>query len=474
MRPLVVGVVVAGLSACALGPDYVRPEVLAPASFQPEASVDGPGSVADLGWWTLYRDPVLDALIREAIAHNLDLRAAVARVEQARAVVGATGLGLFPQIEARGNATETRAASDTVFGGDRTRDSESVSVGLVWELDLWGRLRRENEAVRAELLGAEYARRGVMVGVVSQVANTWFQLATLREQLDITRATATTREQFLRLTRAQSERGVVSGLDVASAEAQLAQARASIPDFERQIAQAEHALSLLLGRNPSRFAGVSLDAASAMAPDVPAGLPSALLERRPDIQQAEQALVAANARVGSAKAALFPTISITGSYGSLSGPMSDLFTSQAENWSFGVGLVQPLLDADRNLYRVDLADARKAEALIAYESAVRSAFREVADALVAREKLADVERAQTALVEAQQRAEEIATARYKVGYSSYFDVINADRDLFNAKLARSTARLNARLATVQLYRALGGGWQMPESAPQAVTSAAAP
>lgn len=447
------------LAGCALGPDYQRPVFEAPAAYVPEAAADGPGSAADLGWWALYHDPALDALLREAVAHNLDLRAAVARVEQARAVVGATGLGLFPQIDAQAGAARNQAAIDNAPGNVRRADTESVSVGLAWELDLWGRLRRENEAVRAELLAAEYARRGVMIGVVAEVAGTWFRLASLDEQLQITRATVQTREQFLRLTQAQAERGVGSGLDVASAEAQLARARASVPDFERQIAQAQHALSLLLGRNPVRFSAPALDAASAMAPEIPAGLPSTLLERRPDILQAEQALVAANARIGSAKAALFPTLSLTGSFGSLSGDLSDLFSAGAETWSLGVNLLQPILDADRNGYRVDLADARKAEALAAYERAVRNGFREVADALVAREKLAQVERAQLELVAAQQRAEQIATARYKAGYSSYFDVINAGRDLFDAQLAHASARLDARLATVQLYRALGGGWQ---------------
>ena len=451
------------LSACALGPDYARPEIESPGEHA--GQLDAPGSVADLGWWELYRDPELKALIETAIAHNLDLRIAVARLEQAQAVLGSTRLILLPQVSASGGVERTQTNIDSARNGDRLGTTESASLGLSWELDLWGRLRRENEAARAELLAAEYARRGVMVSLVSEVATTWFRLASLDEQLKVTRATSETREQFLQLTQAQFERGTVSGLDVATAEAQLAQARASIPDFERQIAQTEHALSLLLGRNPGAFASRSLDEATAMNPQVPAGLPSSLIERRPDILQAEQTLIASNARVGVAKAALFPRLSLTGSFGSLSSDMTDLFSSGAETWSLGVGLFQPLLDAERNLYRIDLADARKAEALAIYERAVRNGFREVADALVARQKLTEVEVAQNQLVEAQQRAEEIATARYKVGYSSYFDVINADRDLFNAKLARASARLNARLATVQLYRALGGGWQAAQAKP---------
>lgn len=458
MNRLLVLVLASMLAACALGPDYARPDIETPAAFS-NSPADAPGSVADLGWWELYRDPELNALISTAIAQNLDLRIAAARLEQARAVLGSTDLSLLPQVSANAGIERAQASIDNARNGERLATTESVGLGLSWELDLWGRLRRENEAARAELLAAEYARRGVMVSLVSELATTWFRLASLDEQLKVTRATLQTREQFLQLTQAQFERGTVSGLDVATAEAQLAQARASIPDFERQVAQTEHALSLLLGRNPTAFASRSLEQATAMTPQIPAGLPSSLIERRPDILQAEQGLIAANARIGVAKAALFPRLSLTGSFGSLSSDMTDLFSSGAEAWSLGVGVLQPLLDSERNFYRIDLADARKAEALAVYERAVRNGFREVADALVARQKLAEVEAAQKQLVAAQLRAEEIATARYKVGYSSYFDVINADRDLFNAKLSLASARLNARLATVQLYRALGGGWQ---------------
>ncbi|MGQ0700627.1 MAG: efflux transporter outer membrane subunit [Panacagrimonas sp.] len=451
-------ILAATLSACVLGPDYARPEIETPDAYRWQTQADAPGSLGDLDWWKLYLDPELKKLIETAVARNLDLRIAAARVEQAQAALGSTRLGLFPQISGNAGIEREQSSADNARGDNRRSTSESASVALSWELDLWGRLRRDNEAARAELLAVEHARRGVMVSLVSDVATAWFRLASLDEQLRVTRATSETREQFLKLTQAQFDRGTVSGLDVATAEAQLAQARASIPEFERQFAQTEHTLSLLLGRNPGEFARPAWDSATAMAPDVPAGLPSSLLERRPDILQAEQALVAANARIGSAKAALFPTISLTGSFGSLSGDMTDLFTGPAETWSAGVNLLQPLLDSERNLYRVDLADARKSEALASYEKSVRNGFREVADALVSRQKFGEVERAQIELVGAQQRAEEIASARYKVGYSSYFDVINADRDLFNAKLTLASARFNSRIATVQLYRALGGGW----------------
>ncbi|MGQ0620354.1 MAG: efflux transporter outer membrane subunit [Panacagrimonas sp.] len=459
MKRALVLLAATAMSACALGPDYVRPEIGTPDAYRWQPESDAPGSVGDLGWWDLYRDSELKRLIETAIASNLDLRIAATRVEQAQAVLGSARLGQLPRVAGNAGIERAKSSVDAARGNDRIGTGESARIGLSWELDLWGRLGRETEAARAELLAAEYARRGVMVSLVADVATVWFRLANLDEQLRITRATVETRQQFLDLTRAQFDRGTVSGLDVATAEAQLALARASIPEFERQLALSDNALARLLGSRPDDVRRPPVDAGTSLTPEVPAGLPSTLIERRPDILQAEQALVAANARVGSAKAALFPTISLTGSFGSLSGPLTDLFTAPAETWSAGVSLLQPLLDADRNFYRVDLADARKAEALARYENAVRAGFREVSDALITRQKSLEIELAQAELVRAQQRAEEIASARYRIGYSSYFDVINADRDLFTAKLTRSSARLNARLATVQLYRALGGGWK---------------
>ncbi|HKY91453.1 MAG TPA: efflux transporter outer membrane subunit [Nevskiaceae bacterium] len=458
LRGLLLGVT-ATLSACALGPDYARPAIDTPDRFRWEPAGEAPGSVADLKWWDVYQDPALRTLIETALKQNLDVRIAAARVEQARALGGAATLGLLPQVAATGSSGRIQQSRDVIAGAaQRTIDRDSAGLSLSWELDLWGRLRRLDEAARADLLGAEAARQGVMVGLVSDVATTWFQLAFFDEQLRITRGTVETRQQFLGLTRAQFERGVVSGLDVSTAEAQLSTAQASIPEFERQVALAEHQLSLLLGGNPTGVPNAT--PAVPPSPDLPVGLPSQLLERRPDVRQAQAALVAANARVGAAKAALFPTISLTGTFGTASDALHGLFAGPAETWSAGVGLVQPLLDAERSLYQVDLADARKAEALLAYEKTVRNAFREVSDALVARQKFQETERARAALVEALSRSEEIATARYKVGYSSYFDVINADRDLFEAKLALSSARLSSLLATVELYRALGGGWEV--------------
>ncbi|HSW11938.1 MAG TPA: efflux transporter outer membrane subunit [Solimonas sp.] len=450
--------VAALLSACALGPDYQRPALDAPERIRGDGMAQE--SWGDLGWWDVYQDPALSALIRQSMTSNLDMRIAAARIEQARASAGVSRVQQLPQIDASAAVSRRKTSeSVTAAGADRLGEQGSASVALSWELDLWGRLRRLNQAARADLLASEYARRGVATSLVADIATSYFSLQSFDRRLDITRRTVGAREDFLQLTRAQFQRGVVSGLDVASAEAQLAIAQANQPALERSAAQAEHLLSLLLGGNPGGIERSPSDATQAPMPDTPAGLPSRLLERRPDILQSEQALVAANARIGAAKAALFPTISLTGSLGVLSNDVSSLFTGGAGNWSAGVGLLQPMLNAERNLYQVDLADARKREALLAYEKTVRNAFREVADSLVSREKSAAVLQAQQQQVDALRRAVEISKARYKSGYSSYFDVISADRDLFNAELSHDAARLDAQLSLVQLYRALGGGWQ---------------
>ncbi|AXQ29548.1 efflux transporter outer membrane subunit [Solimonas sp. K1W22B-7] len=446
------------LSACALGPDYQRPAIDAPERVRGDTAQGA--SYGDLGWREIYRDPALSALLRQALERNLDLRMAAARVEQARASAGVSRLAQLPQIDASGAASRRKLSESSVSpGAERLGEQGSAGVALSWELDLWGRLRRLNESARADLLASEYAQRGVSNSLVADVATAYFSLQSFDRRLDITRRTITTRVDFLKLTRAQYERGVISGLDVASAEAQLAVAQANLPALERSVAQTENLLSLLLGGNPAGIPRSVSDTSAPPMPATPAGLPSALLERRPDILQSEQALVAANARIGAAKAALFPTLSLTGSLGVLSGDVSNLFSSGAENWSAGVGLLQPLLNADRNLYQVDLANARKREALLGYEKTVRNAFREVADSLVSREKSQEALAAQQLQVDALRRAVDISKARYKSGYSSYFDVISADRDLFNAELSHDAARLDAQLSLVQLYRALGGGWQ---------------
>ena len=453
------------LAGCAVGPDYHRPSLDVPQQYRDVAptgsDATGDASLGDGGWWEVYSDAELQALLATALKNNFDLKIAVARIDEARAQLGSARLEYLPQVSIDANAGRTKASNYARLpGARRIYDEGQVQILASYQLDLWGQLRRMNEAARANLLASQYARRAVSVTLVATVANAYFGLISLDSQLEITRRTVVSRQKFVDLTHAQHERGYGTGLDVASAEADLAAARATVPDLERQIAQTEDQISVLLGRNPGPVTRARYGEGLPEAPPrPPPGLPARLLERRPDVTQAEQGLVAANAQIGVAKAALFPNISLTGSAGSLSVPFSKLFTAAASEWSVGVGLVQPLLSVQSNLYQVELADARKREALYQYQKTVQGAFQDVADALVAYEKFGEQEREQASQVSALRRAREIALARYKIGYASYFDVIQADRALFPAELALAQAYANNLSALVHLYSALGGGWQ---------------
>jgi outer membrane protein, multidrug efflux system len=474
-------------AGCALGPDYRRPPLSTPAVYRFEEQAV-PDSFADAGWWLVYRDPVLQSLIREGLASNFDVRIAAARIDQARAALGSTRLQQLPQISATAGATRQRTSQYELPPGiPALSDSFSLEGSLSYEIDFWGKYRRATEAARAQLLQSAYAKQDVMAGLVAGVATAYFTLQTLDEQLAITHRTVDTRQKFVDLTQAQHDRGTVSELDVATAQAQLAIAKANLPDLKRRIGQTEDQLSVLLGSSPDqilRSAGGASAAGASPAtgtgpaagtgpapPPIPAaGLPSSLLERRPDLREAEQNLVAANAQVGIAKANLFPSITLTAAGGGISTALSSLLSGPARTWSIGGNVLQPLLNPQRNLYQLDLADAQKRQALLQYQKSVQTAFQEVSDALIAREQDADLEAAQEAQVDAQRRANTIALARYRVGYASYFNVIDADRDLFTAELTLSGARLNTLLSVVQLYRALGGGWQVEQPAAAAAAA----
>ena len=467
----------AAIAGCAVGPDYRRPETATPAAyrFEAEPSAD---SVADTGWWQVYQDPVLQALIREGLANNLDVRMAAARVDQARAVLGSARLQQLPQVSVTGGAQRQRTSLyELPPGTPAVTNVFALEGNLSYEIDFWGKYRRATEAARAQLLQSDFAKQDVMAALVTSVATAYFTLQTLDEQLAITRRTVDTRQKFVDLTQAQHDRGTVSELDVATAQAQLAIAKANLPELKLLIGQTEDQLSVLLGRYPDAIlredgAGAAANLAHAPPPVPAAGLPSALLERRPDVREAEQNLVAANAQVGVAKANLFPSITLTATGGGISNALSSLFSGPARTWSAGAEVLQPLLNSQRSLYQLDLADAQKRQALLQYQKSVQTAFQEVSDALLARQQDADVQAAQEAQVDAQRRANTIALARYRVGYASYFNVIDADRDLFTAELSLSAARLNTLLSVVQLYRALGGGWQAQPAADTAATSAA--
>jgi multidrug efflux system outer membrane protein len=464
------------IAGCALGPDYHRPAFDTPGEYRDVAptasSTNVSSSMGDDNWWQVYGDSNLQALLDKALKNNYDVRIAVARIDEARAQLGSAELYYLPQISADGTAGRTKVSDYARLPGTpREYNEGQIQIQASYQIDLWGQLRRLNEAARANLLASVYAQRAVRVTLVATLAADYFDLVSLDSQLEITRRTVGTRDKFVELTTAQYKGGYVTGLDVATAEAQLSAARATIPDLERQVAETENEISILLGDNPRPIVRTHYgEAVPAAPPRPPAGLPSSLLERRPDIVQAEQALVAANAEIGVAKAALFPNISLTATAGQLSIPLKQLFTSPASEWTAGVSLVQPLLSVQQNLYQVQLANARKREALYLYQKTVQAAFQDVANALVDYEKFGEFEQEEAHQVDALRRAREIAVARYRTGYASYFDVINADRDLFAAELLVAQAYTNQLNALVHLYSALGGGWQERTDRPVSATA----
>jgi multidrug efflux system outer membrane protein len=447
-------------AGCTLGPDYRRPDVTTPAAWREEAAAaPTPASLADLPWWDLFQDEALRELIAAALEENNDLRIAVARVEQARAQLAIARAGQFPQLGASASATTNRA-SDTVtprgFGGEF--DLFATAVDLTFELDIWGRLRRATEAARAELLAGEETRRAVVMTLVSDVATAYLELRQLDQELETTRRNLASREASLALARDRYDAGLASGLDVHQAEAELASTAALIPDLERQVAQTEHRISTLLGRPPQAVRrGLALTA-TITPPAVPAGLPSALLERRPDIRQAEAALIAANARIGVARAAFFPQISLTGFFGVESVALSDLFTGPSRVWQFGPALTVPIFTAGRLRGNLAFVEAQQREALARYEQVIAQAFREVEDALVAHRRAREALARQTEAVRASRAALDIAEQRYTSGLTSYLDVLDAQRTLLTAEVAESRTLLAQLVAVARLYRALGGGW----------------
>jgi multidrug efflux system outer membrane protein len=454
-----------GMSAgCVLGPAYRRPAIPAPDANRGSLTPEQAASLADQPWWELFGDDELKALIDESLRNNFDVRIAAARVEEFRALAGIARSEFYPQIDYSGSIAHGRESGFAAGApsGGASGTLLTVNLGLSWELDLWGRVHRLSEAALAQYLATEDGRRGVLLSVVSQVAQGYFQLRELDERLAIARRTTEAFQGTFNLFNRQLSGGVASSLEVSRAEAALGTAGATIPDLERQIVAEENLLSFLVGRNPGPIPrGLSLREQALPLPAVPAGLPSVLLERRPDVRSAEQQLVAANANVGAAFASFFPTISLTAAFGGLSPEVSTLFAA-GKTWSIAANLAGPIFQGGRlrNQYRANVAIFHEAEAQ--YEAAVRNAFGEVSTALVAHEKLADVEVQQARSVAAYQEAVRVANIRYVAGLSSYIEVLDAQQQLFPAENALAQTRLARLSNVVQLYRALGGGWNIAD------------
>ena len=461
------------VSGCMVGPQYRRPVVEAPDVFRGSADPNAPpdaASIGDLKWFELFKDEQLQKLIRAALEANYDLREAVVRVNAARANLGITRSDQFPQIGATGDLASSQISRGGQFnlqGGSesagsisRTRSFGSVLLNLAsYEVDLWGRLRRATEAARARLLATEESRRAVMTTIVGDTATAYFGLLELDTKLEIAERTLATRQESLRLIRLRQDGGVATELDVRQAEQLVYSASQTIPDIERLIGQTENHLSLLLGRNPGAVTRGRQLTDQELPPSVPPGLASSLVERRPDIRTAEQNLIAASADIGVAKAAYFPRISLTGLLGSESDELSGLFTGATRTWRFIPQVSQPIFTAGRIKSNVRLAKAQQELALVQYERAIQTAFREVSDALIEYRKVKEIRAQQELLVDTLRDRSRLAYLRYRGGVDTLLNALDADRDLFSVELNLAQTRRDELLALVQLYKALGGGWQ---------------
>jgi len=453
------------LNGCMVGPDYRRPPLTAPDVFRgsPTPTPDAQ-SIADLKWFEVFSDEQLQELVRTALAQNYDLRDAVARVDAARANLGITQADQYPNfgIGADVNAIESSRRGQFTIprGTSRERTFSTVFLNLfAFEIDIWGRLRRATEAARADLLGADWTRKTVVTTLISDVATAYFSLLELDMELAIARNTLATREESLRLIRLQLQGGVGTLLDVRQGEQLVYTAAVSIPDAERQIEQTENQISFLLGRNPGAISRSRLLTEQQTPPEVPAGLPSKLLERRPDIQAAEQSLIAANANIGVAKAAYFPQITLTGELGYQSTALSKLFSGSRRIWSFIPQVTQPIFAGGRITSGVDLAEAQQRSALAQYEGAVQAGFRDVSDALVQFQRIKEIRAQRELLVTALRDRKRLAYLRYRGGIDTMLNALSSDQDLFVAEVSLAQTRRDELLSLVQLYKALGGGWQ---------------
>jgi multidrug efflux system outer membrane protein len=466
---MIVFTLMAGLFASCrvVGPAYRKPIVPAPATFR--GAVDAPtpvdtASLADLKWFEVFKDEALQALIRTALERNYDLRDAVVRVGAARATLGITRADETPTIAVGADFSTIRSSRSGSFplpeGFEQRRTFGSVALNLLtFEADIWGRLKRATEGARANLLATEENRKAVVTTLVSDVAAEYFNLLELDAELEIARRTLATREESLKLIRTREHKGVATTLDVRQGEQLVHSAGREIPQIEQEIEQTENRISLLLAQNPGAVRRGQSLMEQEQPVSVPPGVPSELMERRPDIRGAEQELIAANAQIGVAKAAYYPRISLTGLLGSQSSDLLGLFKGAAGTWQFVPQVSQPIFNGGRNRSTVELATAQQQLALIQYERVIQTAFREVSDTLVQYQKVREVRARQEQLVSTLQDRSRLSYMRYRGGVDTLLNALDADRDLFDAELGLAQTRRNELLTLVQLYKSLGGGWQ---------------
>src|SRR5262245_40350334 len=452
------------VGCAAVGPNYERPKLPTPPQFR-FVETEQAQSLADAPWFQVFDDPMLQALVREAIGANLDLKVAVARLEEARARAGVAKSFLYPQIDGVASYNARQASNAPLSSGqnqgETTNQSTLFGFQLSWELDLFGRLRRQHEAATALMLASEMGRRGVLVTLIGDVASNYFLLRELDLQLYIARDTLRLNDETVTYFRDRLQGGVSNRLELDRAQANRAQTAASIPEIEQQASVVENALSLLLGRLPGPITRERLGDQEQLPPPIPPGLPARLLERRPDVGEAEQLLVAANADIGAAKALFFPTISLTGFFGGVSGDLTKFLGGDGAVWSAGAGLLQPIFQAGRLRRNLEAMQARFEAALAEYQKSALNGYREVANALIVIQKLAEIRVQQAQGVVALQDASDLSRARYDSGLASYIEILTVDEALFARQLLLAQTRGSELRARAELYRALGGGWQQP-------------
>ena len=452
------------LSSCTVGPDYGRPPVETPAAYRfSQATAQ---AVADTGWWQGFDDPVLSSLVDEALRNNLDVQIAAARVDAFLGAYVTTRSALFPQVAISpafpvqaARQRGSRISTPQVVPGSVSTEYSTYQAGLTasWEIDLWGKVRRRTEAARADVWANEEARRGIVLSVAANAAAGYVALRDLDRRLQIAHETERSRFDSLELFRKRFAGGVISQLELAQVTSEYEAAVAAIPNYEAQIARQETALSLLLGRNPGAIArGKAIDELTPIP--IPAGLPSELLDRRPDVREAEQQLISANAQIGAAKALYFPSISLTGAFGAVSTALGDLFTGPARTWSFAAGLTAPIFNAGAIAGQVQQAEAGQRLVLANYDKTVQAAFGDVEDALIVTQKSREILAAQQRQVTALADYRRLARLRYDNGYTSYIEVLDAERSLFEAQIAYTQQQDVVLTSLIGIYKAMGGGW----------------
>ena len=448
-------------AGCMVGPKYKRPAVDIPQEYRAPAPQQAAqaSSLGNEQWWQLYQDPVLTQLIHTAIAQNYDVRIAAARVLEAQAQVGITRANQLPSASIGADVFSQQNAKVTKLFPAYQVNGGELNLSVIWNLDFWGKYRRQTEAARAQLLATEWGQRAVISSLVANVATAYFQLRALDSELEISQHTLASRQQSLKLTQVLESHGSGSGLDVSQAEQLVYTASETIPDLERQIQQQENVLSVLLGENPQSIPRGRALTEQPVPQTVPAGLPSELLERRPDVRQAEQIVVAANAQIGVAKASFFPSLSLTGLGGLESNALHHFISQPSETWSGAFSVSQPVFQGGALRSQLRLSRANWQEAVLSYQQTVQNALEQVSNSLVASQKDRELREQQELLTQAAQQTDQLSEVLYKNGGVSYLQVLTSETNYFSAELNLVQAQLNERLALVQLYQAVGGGWQ---------------